>query len=538
MYTNRGYKCYFAIPKFLVFLLSLLIILTPYAEAFDHEDSSVNFQYYSGDVIKQNREKNKPYFLLFAAQWCHWCDLFIEETLSKEKVYSYLRNNFTNIFIDADIHSSAYRKYKATGVPFTVFLNPDGSIYYKYAGALYAKEFLEVIQDVHKNVSENKSVDGEENYQVEYEPPNELKTTDLEKIREMYNQGVLDNFDLKEYGLGTGAKFILHKTFLYLLDSLSGSDRKDAIRWISKTLEKAVENIYDPVEGGFFRYAEKKDWQIPHYEKMADLNAGAIKILYVINSQSPSPFLKKAADKSVQYLTSTLYDPNIESFLSFQEADTSYYFFNEKNRKRNQKPNVVKKVFTDRLAKTLFYLIDVLDYNKRNSLEEKVLNSLDFMAEMILKNEKIFHYYSISEKDWLSNGSLPDYAYSGTLFLKAAKKFQNSRYHEVAMKIILLSTKRFYDSEKMIFFDPAIDNLDDVEYLMEMNGLFAQMMLDMEISEIKNDDYQYQTEPIITYFSVMDEMLEEQIWDAENWKFAERYVSYLRAVDKFLASRK
>ncbi len=537
MNTNQVYRCYFAIPKFLVFFLSLLIFLFPNAEAFDHEESSVNFQHYSQDVIKQNREKNKPYFLLFAAQWCHWCDLFIEETLSKEKVYSYLRNNFTNIFIDADIHSSAYRKYKATGVPFTVFLNPDGSIYYKYAGALYAKEFLEVIQDVHKNVSENKSVDGEENYQVEYEPPNELKTADLEKIREMYQQGVLDNFDLKEYGLGTGAKFILHKTFLYLLDSLSGPDRKDAIRWISKTLEKAVENIYDPVEGGFFRYAEKKDWQIPHYEKMADLNAGAINILYVINSQSPSPLLKKAADKSVQYLTSTLYDPNIESFLSFQEADTSYYFFNEKNRKHNQKPNVVKKVFTDRLAKTLFYLIDVLDYNKRNSLEEKVLNSLDFMAEMIIKNEKIFHYYSISEKQWLSNGSLPDYANSGILFLKAAKKFQNSRYYEVAIKILRLSKARFYDSKKMIFLDPAIDNLDDVEYLMEMNGLFAQMMLDMGISEIKNEDYQYQAEPIITYFSVMDEMLEEQIWDAENWEFAERYISYLRAIDKFLASR-
>ena len=536
MYTKQVYRCYFAIPKFLVFFLSLLIILSPNAEAFDHEESSVNFQYYSQDVIKQNREKNKPYFLLFAAQWCHWCDLFIEETLSKEKVFSYLRNNFTNIFIDADIHSSAYRKYKATGVPFTVFLNPDGSIYYKYAGALYAKEFLEVIQDVHKNVSENKSVDGEENYQVVYEPPNELKTADLEKIREMYHQGVLDNFDLKEYGLGTGSKFILHKTFLYLLDSLSGPDRKDAIRWISKTLEKAVENIYDPVEGGFFRYAEKKDWQIPHYEKMADLNAGAIKILYVINSQSPSPLLKKAADKSVQYLTSTLYDPNIESFLSFQEADTSYYFFNEKNRKRNQKPNVVEKVFTDRLAKTLFYLIDVLDYNKRNSLEEKVLNSLDFMAEMIIKNEKISHYYSISEKQWLSNGSLPDYANSGILFLKAAKKFQNSRYHEVAIKILRLSKARFYDSKKMIFFDPSMDNLNDVEYLMEMNGLFAQIMLNIEISEIRNDYHRYKTEPMIKYFSAMDELLEEQIWDAENWEFAERYVSYLRAVDNFLAS--
>ncbi len=537
---NRSpvYKWYIVVPKCLLFILAVLTILINHAEAFEHEESSINFQDYSRDVIKQNRDKNKPYFLLFAAQWCHWCDLFIEETLSKEKVYTYLRNNFTNIFIDVDIHSSAYRKYKATGVPFTVFLNPDGSPYYKYAGALYAKEFLEVIQDVHKNISENRSVDGEENYQIEYESPTELKTADLEKIREMYQQGILDNFDLKEYGLGTGEKSILHQTFLYLLDSLRGQDRKDAIRWISKTLEKAVENIYDSVEGGFFRYAEKKDWDVPHYEKMADLNAGAVKVLYEINKQSPSPYLKKAADKTVQYLTSTLYDSNIGSFLSFQEADTSYYFLNKKNRKHNQRPNVVEKVFTDRLAKTLFYLIDVLEFNTNYELQEKVKKSLDFMAKMILKNEEIYHYYSISERQWLSNGSLPDYANSAILFFKAAKKFQNKSYNEVAMKILRLSKESFFDAEKMIFFDPTMDSLDDVEYLMEMNGLFAQMMLDMEIIEEKKDDLRYKSEPMITYFSAMDEMLEEQIWDAENWKFAERYVPYMRALDKYLASRK
>ena len=536
---NRSpvYKWYLVVPKCLFFLLAVLTILINHAEAFEHEESSINFQDYSRDVIKQNRDKNKPYFLLFAAQWCHWCDLFIEETLSKEKVYTYLRNNFTNIFIDVDIHSSAYRKYKATGVPFTVFLNPDGSPYYKYAGALYAKEFLEVIQDVHKNISENRSVDGEENYHIEYEPPTEIKTADLEKIREMYQQGILDNFDLKEYGLGTGEKSILHQTFLYLLDSLRGQDRKDAIRWISKTLEKAVENIYDSVEGGFFRYAEKKDWDIPHYEKMADLNAGAVKVLYEINKQSPSPYLKKAADKTILYLTSTLYDSNIGSFLSFQEADTSYYFLNKKNRKHNQRPNVVEKVFTDRLAKTLFYLIDVLEFNTNYELQEKVKKSLDFMAKMILKNEEIYHYYSISERQWLSNGSLPDYANSAILFFKAAKKFQNKSYNEVAMKILRLSKESFFDAEKMIFFDPTMDSLDDVEYLMEMNGLFAQMMLDMEIIEEKKDDLRYKSEPMITYFSAMDEMLEEQIWDAENWKFAERYVPYMRALDKYLASR-
>ena len=105
------------------------------------------------------------------------------------------------------------------------------------------------------------------------------------------------------------------------------------------------------------------------------------------------------------------------------------------------------------------------------------------------------------------------------------------------MKILRLSKARFYDAEKQIFFDPSMDSLDDVEYLMEMNGLFAQMMLDMEMIQWTNDDHRNQTEPMITYFSAMEELLEDQIWDAENRKFAERYVPYLKAVDKFFASK-
>ena len=72
---------------------------------------------------------------------------------------------------------------------------------------------------------------------------------------------------------------------------------------------------------------------------------------------------------------------------------------------------------------------------------------------------------------------------------------------------------------------------------MEMNGLYAQMLFDIELSEWKNGKNLYRTEPMITYFSAMDELLEDQIWDAESWKFAESYVPYLKAVEKYLASK-
>ena len=95
--------------------------------AFEHHDSHVNFLEYNKNTIQENKRHKRPYFLLFAAEWCHWCEIFAEKTLTKKKIYSYLNKNFVNIFIDADIHSSAYKKFKAKGVPYTVFLNPDSS---------------------------------------------------------------------------------------------------------------------------------------------------------------------------------------------------------------------------------------------------------------------------------------------------------------------------------------------------------------------------------------------------------------------------
>ncbi len=41
----------------------------------------VEFVEYSDKVLLENRDQNKPYFLLFSAEWCHWCHEFAENTL-------------------------------------------------------------------------------------------------------------------------------------------------------------------------------------------------------------------------------------------------------------------------------------------------------------------------------------------------------------------------------------------------------------------------------------------------------------------------
>ncbi len=517
------------------FSLALLLLFAPISHAFEHEESEVHFQEYSRTVIRDNKKHGKPFLLLFAAQWCHWCRIFQERTLTDERVYSYLNQHFINIFIDADIHSSAYQKYKATGLPFTVFLNPDDSLYFKYAGTLYADDFLEVLEGVRESVSAGRSIYEEDASPRDYVPPSELDQSALAALTEQFRDGVLDNFDPKEYGLGTGEKTIYPRTFRYLLKATRGQDREDALHWIIQTLNRGVEHLHDPVEGGFFRYAEKRDWQIPHYEKQADLNAGITLLLYEIDREQSSPELKKAADRTVSYLTSTLFDSQTGAFLSFQEADTYYYFLNKNRRKKVESPEVIDKIFTDRLTLTLIYLIQVMDHTSRGGLRAKVLSSLDFLAAMTLANERPYHYYSLAKNRWSGESGLPDYATLAYLFSRAASGFKNDRYSLAATKVLRSAVTHFHDADKQIFLDPETNGMEDLEFLMEMNGWLA---LALKASATREGGTALPgAKKLVTYFSGMTEQLEDRMWDARDWEFVESYVPYLTAADIFLSEK-
>jgi len=499
--------------------------------AYEHEESLVDFEEYSDGVIAQTQGAGKPYFLLFSAEWCHWCREFSEQTLTQKDVVDYLNQHFTNVFIDVDIHDTAYVKYRALGVPFTVFLNPNGSLYYKYGGTLYGDDFLDVIKEVSANVGPGKTALGFESTVVSYEPSRSLSMDDLLDFPIAFRRGVLDNFDSEEYGLGRGQKSILPRTFLYLLETGLDDDQKEVVDWIVKTMERAIEDIYDPIEGGFFRYAEARDWRIPHYEKFSDLNAGSVLLLYRLNEINPSQKLTEAANATLGYLTSTLFDSDLGCFLNFQVADTNYYSFNENQRKTVDPPKVMDKIFSDRLAATLNYLIEVNEYVDDAKLEKQVIRSLYFLEQMIQQDQEVDRYFSVPEHLWSESGGLSDHAHLAHLFIRAASRFENLHYADVAFRLVHASISKFYDEINGVFIEPTVGINGDVEYLMALNGLLAQAMI--SLGDRLDDKEQSIIERVITYYSLMGEVLEDRLWDAVDWDFTEHYVAYLAAVDQF-----
>ena len=511
----------------------LAVVVAIPALAYQHHDFRVDFQDYADDVIERNVERHRPYFLLFSAEWCHWCHEFAEHTLSREEVYTYLNQNFVNVFVDADIHTAAYVKYRAKGLPFVAFLNPDGSVHFKYTGTLYGDQFVDVLREIRKNIEQNVSIPGQDTTVEPYDPPaGPLDTSALVALRRDFRDGILENFDPAEHGVGRGEKAILPRTFLYLLERPGDPEHQDAVDGVRRTLDRAIEAIYDPVEGGFFRYAETRDWQVPHYEKMADLNAGAVLVLYRLGRVSSSPALVRAGDRTTEYLESTLYEPSQGTFLSFQEADTRYFRLDAARRGAATAPAVADKIFTDRLAGTLDYLLDVLPLAADRALEHRVRRSVEFLAAMAEGGERLRRYFLLAEGEWKGDSLLRDHGLVARVLHKASRRFSEPRYARISQAVVESSIERFHDAERGIFVDPGFAEDDGIEYLMEMNA-----MLGLTMMRLDEDGYRQRrdvVESLMRYFSGIGALLDERLWESSDWEVMEAYVPYLEAIDVFL----
>ena len=521
-------------------VLALSFVGAP-ALAYEHHHSRVAFQEYADDVIERNLAERQPYFLLFSAEWCHWCHEFAEHALAREEVYTFLNRHFINVFIDADIHTAAYARYRATGLPYIVFLNPDGSVHFKYSGTIYGDEFIEVLRDLKLTIEQKIVIPGQAVELEPYVPPSALSVSDLVEVAERFREGILESFDPTEHGVGRGEKAILPRTFLHLLkqandDRADGLDREAVVESVEMTLSRAVDAIYDPVEGGFFRYAETRDWQVPHYEKMADLNAGAALVLYRLGEMSPSsPELMRAAGtRTIEYLSSTLYEPRLGTFLSFQGADTRYFLLDAAMRSAARSPAVADKVLIDRLAATLDHLIDVLPYAADPALERRVLSSLDFLASMTEEQGHLRRYHHLADGAWQGDALPRDHALVAHVLQKAARHFSEPRYARSAHKVVEAAVSRFYDARKGIFVAPGLADGDSVEYLMEVNALLGLAMM-----RLHEDGYPQRwdvVESLMTYFSGVGALLDERLWESRDWEVMETYVPYLDAIDLFLAA--
>lgn len=262
--------------------------LSPYLRS--HANNPVDWRGWGEDAFAEAARRDVPLLVSIGYSTCHWCHVMARESFSDPAVADYLNANFVSIKVDREEHPDVDASYLAAagaftenlGWPLNVFVTPKGRAF--FAGTYWPPESSPATGQQSFRTVLGAVVDAWVTRRAEVESVGAKLAATLAGLR-VVDGGVLPtdfttvvaellNYeDVQNGGFGGAPKFPVAPVLLFLLDRESAGD--SAAGGLARRMLGAIaaSNLRDPVEGGFFRYATRRDWTEPHYERMLYDNA-------------------------------------------------------------------------------------------------------------------------------------------------------------------------------------------------------------------------------------------------------------------------
>ena len=272
--------------------------VSPYLRS--HADNPVEWRAWGPGPFAEAVERDVPVMVSIGYSTCHWCHVMARESFSDPEVAAQLSAGFVSVKVDREEHPDVDSSYLAAasafteglGWPLTVFVTPEGRPF--YAGTYFPpvpvqgrpsfRQVLDAVTDAW--TTRRSEVDATASAVQEALAAGPASVTDtappgpgagvaLPGRPELAHAvaRLAAHEDRKHGGFGGAPKFPTAPAQLALLALGAGGD-DGALELVSRTLTRmAASSLRDPVEGGFFRYAVRRDWSEPHYERMLYDNA-------------------------------------------------------------------------------------------------------------------------------------------------------------------------------------------------------------------------------------------------------------------------
>jgi uncharacterized protein YyaL (SSP411 family) len=192
---------------------------------------------------------------------------------------------------------------------------------------------------------------------------------------------IAEAFDEEFGGWGESAKFPVARTVEFALKR----DRSRATR----TLQAIQAHLHDTYDGGFYRFAENRDWARPHREKLLDENAALLRAFTAGYLYTGTDSYRETAQRTVDYLTTTLWSG--DAFAGSQ-AGGQYYTLEATDREEADPPYVDQTVFADRnglAAEALFRFAALTDTKAPQRYAER---ALDHVLETLVSDGVVSHF--------------------------------------------------------------------------------------------------------------------------------------------------
>lgn len=288
-----------------------------------HASDPVHWKPWNAETLARAKKAGKPILLSIGYSSCHWCHVMRREAFSDPTTAEILNRLFFPIKLDREERPDVDAVYQASaeamslpsGWPLNMFLTPDAKPF--WGGTYFPKETMRgepAFRDVLKQTSKLYLADpkGIENAAAQvteiitHATRPEPGTITMQKINAA-SEELLQHIDPFFGGFGQVPKFPNTVALDMLWRGYIRTGDQRFAEAVTDTLSNILAGgIYDHVGGGFFRYAVDSAWQVPHYEKMLDVNASLIHLMTNVWRETRSPTLHTAVQRSVEFILSEL----------------------------------------------------------------------------------------------------------------------------------------------------------------------------------------------------------------------------------------
>jgi uncharacterized protein YyaL (SSP411 family) len=443
------------VKRLITILVCSIVLVSHHALASDFRFSPrpnkahlVQWRDWGTGALEEAKKKNRLVLLSLSAVWCHWCHVMDETTYSNDEIIAYINEHFIPVRVDADLRPDIDTLYNQGGWPSTAILTPQGEVIsggnyippeemlarLKRAAALFSNDRTTIVDRL-KELKAMKELD----HVREAGRTGLPDKGELDKIAEVLK----NSFDSIHGGFGRNQKFPNPDAIDFLLSRYARDKDESLKKIITKTLDAMAKGeIFDRIEGGFFRYATKPDWSEPHFEKMLEVNAGMIKNYADASLAFRSKGYLAVVRESIRFVQARLYDPASGALYGSQDADESYY--KKQDRKGLRPPFIDTTSYAD--SSSLMISAFVAAYNATG--ETGYLDMAIKGAEFLLRNmsagsDGIFHAFHSGTPSL--KGLLSDNALFGSAMLDLYNITGDRRYLRTAQEIGGLVIGSYYD---------------------------------------------------------------------------------------------
>ncbi|HEY1531078.1 MAG TPA: DUF255 domain-containing protein [Galbitalea sp.] len=261
--------------------------VSPYLRS--HADNPVNWYPWGEDAFAEAAARDVPVLISIGYSTCHWCHVMARESFSDPVLADYLNEHFVSIKVDREEYPDVDASYLAAasaftdqlGWPLSVFATPAGRAF--YAGTYFPPiatsglpSFREVLEAMVDAWAERRDdvldTAGRLAAALASARPTESGVLPGADEFERIVGDLVEYEDAEFGGFGTAPKFPVAPV-LEFLHARSDADPRAAALLERTLTAMANSDLRDQVDGGFFRYATKRDWSDPHYERMLYDNA-------------------------------------------------------------------------------------------------------------------------------------------------------------------------------------------------------------------------------------------------------------------------